>query len=43
MLASSDVDQAAKDRLRQLYLSPNPIELRTRIEANLEKLWALER
>jgi len=42
LLASPDVDQATKDHLHQLYLSLNPVALRTRIEANLRKLWALE-
>ena len=43
VLASPDVDQATRDQLCQLYLSLNPVALRTRIEASLEKLWALER
>lgn len=43
VLTSPGVDQATQDQLCRLYLSLNPIELRRRIEANLGKLWALER
>lgn len=43
ILASPDVNQTTKDQLRELYLSLNPVELQRRIDANLRKLWALER
>jgi hypothetical protein len=43
VLASVDVDQATKDQLGQLYLTLNPVDLQRRIDANLRKLWALER
>ncbi len=43
VLASSDVDQAVKHQLRDVYLALNPAELRRRIEANLAKLWRLPR
>ena len=43
LLASPDVDASAKDQLRDLYLSLNPLALQRRIEANLKQLWALDR
>ncbi len=43
VLASSDVDQAVKHQLRDVYLALNPAKLRRRIEANLAKLWRLAR
>jgi hypothetical protein len=43
VLASPDIDASAKDRLREPYLSLNPLALQRRIEANLKKLWALDR
>jgi hypothetical protein len=39
--ASSDIDQAAKHQLQEVYLALNPAEQRRRIEANLTKLWRL--
>jgi|LGOV01.1.fsa_nt_gb hypothetical protein len=41
VLASSDIDQAVKHQLQEVYLALNPAELRRRIEANLTKLWRL--
>lgn len=41
VLASSDIDQAVKHQLQEVYLALNPAELRRRIEANLAKLWRL--
>jgi hypothetical protein len=41
VLASPDVEQTVKDELTELFLSLNPVEHRTRIEANLERLWRL--
>jgi hypothetical protein len=41
VLTSSDVDQAVKHQLQEVYLALNPAELRRRIEANLAKLWRL--
>jgi hypothetical protein len=43
VLASPDIDQQTKDQLCELYLSHNPVELRRRIDANLKKLWTLDR
>lgn len=43
VLGSSDVDQAVKHQLRDVYLALNPAKLRRRIEANLAKLWRLAR
>jgi hypothetical protein len=42
-LESSDVSQQNKERLRQLYPTLNPVALRHRIDANLDKLWRLVR
>jgi hypothetical protein len=41
VLESPDVSQQDKDRLRQLYPGLNPVALRQRIDANLDKLWRL--
>ena len=41
VLASSDIDQAVKHQLQEVYLALNPAELRRRIEASLTKLWRL--
>lgn len=41
VLASRDIEQTAKDELTELFLSLNPVELRTRIDANLARLWKL--
>jgi hypothetical protein len=43
VLESPDVSQDDKDRLRQLYPGLNPVALRRRIDANLDKLWRLAR
>jgi hypothetical protein len=43
VLESPDVSQDDKDRLRQLYPGLNPVPLRRRIDANLDKLWRLAR
>jgi len=43
VLASPDIDDSVKDQLRDLYLSLNPLALQRRIEANLKKLWTLNR
>lgn len=43
VLASPHIDDSLKDQLRQLYPSLNPLALQRRIEANLKKLWALDR
>ena len=43
VLESPDVSQQDKERLRQLYPSLNPVALRQRIDANLDKLWRLAR
>lgn len=41
--ASSEVNQATKDLLSQLYLSLNPLALQARIDNHLHQLWSLER
>jgi hypothetical protein len=43
VLESPDVSQQDKERLRQLYPTLNPVALRHRIDANLDKLWRLAR
>lgn len=43
VLESPHVSQQDKERLRQLYPSLNPVALRQRIDANLDKLWRLTR
>lgn len=43
VLDSPFVDEEAKEQLRKTYLRLNPVKLRTRMVANLEKLWKLER
>jgi hypothetical protein len=43
LLAWAEVDPLAMQQLRQLYLTLNPVALRRRMQANLAKLWALER
>ena len=43
MLASPNIDDSVKDQLRELYPTLNPLALQRRIEANLKKLWALDR
>ena len=43
VLESTDVSQEDKERLRQLYPTLNPVALRQRIDANLDKLWRLAR
>ena len=43
VLESPDVSEQNKERLRQLYPTLNPVALRTRIDANLDKLWRLAR
>ena len=43
VLESADVSQQDKERLRQLYPTRNPVALRQRIDANLDKLWRLAR
>lgn len=43
VLASPDIDDSVKDQLRELYPTLNPVELQRHIDANLRKLWALER
>jgi len=40
---SPDVPEETKERLRQLYLTLNPVTLRQRIDENLDKLWQLAR
>jgi hypothetical protein len=41
VLESPDVSQQNKERLRQLYPTLNPVALRQRFDANLDKLWKL--
>lgn len=41
VLASTEVDEVGKERLRELYRTLNPVALRRRIDENLEKLWRL--
>jgi hypothetical protein len=43
VLESPLVSQKNKDRLREIYTTPNPVTLRQRINENLEKLWRLPR
>jgi hypothetical protein len=43
VLESPDVSEQNKERLRQLYPTLNPVALRTRVDANLDKLWRLAR
>jgi hypothetical protein len=43
VLASPDIDDRLKHQLREPYPSLNPLALQRRIEANLKKLWALDR
>ncbi|MGA9531293.1 MAG: transposase family protein [Anaerolineales bacterium] len=43
VLASKHVPQSVKDDLTDLYLTLNPVELKRRIDANLERLWKLPR
>jgi hypothetical protein len=38
VLASSDVSEEKKEKLREVYRTLNPVELRRRIEKNVEKL-----
>jgi hypothetical protein len=39
VLRSSDVDDAHKANLRQIYATLNPVVLHQRIEAHLNALW----
>lgn len=39
VLESPDVSEQDKERLRQIYAILNPVALRQRIDANLERLW----
>jgi hypothetical protein len=39
VLESPDVSEEDKERLRQIYAILNPVGLRQRIDANLERLW----
>lgn len=41
VLASAEVDEAEKERLREVYQTLNPAALRHRIDENLGKLWRL--
>jgi len=41
VLASPEVGEAEKGRLREIYRTLNPVVLQRRIEDNLEKLWRL--
>ncbi|MGC9529968.1 MAG: hypothetical protein ACP5G2_05040 [Candidatus Bipolaricaulaceae bacterium] len=41
VLASPDVSEAEKERLREVYRTLNPVALRRRIGENLKKLWRL--
>ena len=43
IMASQHIDQVVKERLTELYLSLNPVELKSRIEKNLAQLWRLNR
>jgi hypothetical protein len=43
VLASPDVFEEDKERLRQIYATLNPVALRQRIDENLETLWKLSR
>lgn len=43
VLASEHVQQSVKDELTQLFLSLNPVQIKTRIDANLPRLWKLPR
>jgi hypothetical protein len=43
VLASADVFEEDKERLRQIYATLNPVALRQRIDENREKLWKLSR
>ena len=42
-MASAKVTQHTKHQLTQLYLSLHPVQLRQRLETNLDKLWRLSR
>ena len=41
VLASKEVPEEEKDRLRAMYQGLNPVEIRRRMEENLRKLWGL--
>lgn len=43
LLALADVDDTVKEQLAALYLTLNPLALQRQVEANLKKLWSLER
>ena len=43
LLALAAVDDTVKEQLAALYLTLNPLALQRQIEANLKKLWSLER
>jgi len=43
VLASPDVFEEDKERLRQIYATLNPVAQRQRIDENREKLWKLSR
>ena len=43
VLESPHVSQEAKEQLRQLYSTLNPMALRQRIDENVQKLWRLAR
>jgi len=41
VMASPQVAEEEKDRLRRIYLGLNPVEIRRRMGENLRKLWRL--
>jgi hypothetical protein len=43
VLGEANIDDSVKDQLRELYPTLNPLALQRRIEANLKRLWALDR
>lgn len=43
IMASQHVDKIVKEQLTELYLTLNPVELKVRIEKNLDQLWKLNR
>ncbi len=43
LLALADVDDTVQQQLAALYLTLNPLALQRQIEANLKKLWTLDR
>jgi hypothetical protein len=42
-LGHPEVPEEEKVRLRELYLSLNPVRIKRRMEANLRELWRLRK